>query len=473
MRSRQNTTGKGFANMQPSDVGSHTPSTTQAITRLLILLMMLGPGGIAAQESEKSFLPKAPEMILFHGEQDDELARQIDERAVIEEMYEVAAEKIRDSGYTMHVELSDFRTLYPEAFDETLWSDMISRPDGRKLRGQRTDFVVEQDGQKTVRSHREVAWETKSEIKSTLAEKGLTELTVEQALGLYASHPRAESNSMEKSLKAPVDSESFEGGNADAIRALTTYQATLQYEADTVSYRAVALWELGPDGQVLANLQDRVFESVGQFVSEGTLSTPHKSFEAFRADMQRQPSAGLGGGWNKSIKGKAGVDIELKLRDPGDIDPIIRCRTEVVDKLSPFQYLRDSTGHATGNHLAAFDLISRFTCHENCDVSCQPLIYNNGCNDGGTYEGLLVTGHKEYKVLDQKSSTASKIATCTAGMQCAVKECIVFVCGSVGVNVSIAGQSVTFGAATNALWKANMSDSTSHTCTIIPPPMCT
>jgi len=350
--------------------------------------------------------------------------------AVLEKFIRVAYERLSRlvgrSGEKIEFELSDFRTYYPEEYDQANWLSVVDMPAGWVVDvSRKRERRVEGGAVTSSRIWYEASWDHRSEFPVTDELRSAT-------------------------LQDMVDSaqtDDFFGGRSHL--ALTSYEVVVSFQGRQRTYRAAFHWFGSETDETPVTVSDLITQGVDLALAEPT--TPPLGEEVTQGDRERDHAPS-----------KPGLSESIRWRDdhrpglgdhPGwsSVSGAVNSSSCVAESKSDSVKLNNvgQDDHTQGHHIASASFEISCTCESDCETSCQSNVKQEQCLDEGAclncYNDPLTTCHTASPPsTDQELVTALESATCGGVVGCAFTKCkLGCLCGaSVSVDVSQGAASI-------------------------------
>ncbi|MEM9554134.1 MAG: hypothetical protein AAGC60_07735 [Acidobacteriota bacterium] len=342
-----------------------------------------------------------------------DLLAALDAPAAIRDIYARFAAASAASGHDISFSFGETATYRPDQFDELVWLELFTEPGGWSIETiphTRLGALPSDDLVSLVS-----AWESVDDT-SWRAQDFLKRTTLLRA-------------SEATSQLADWDPERI----ADLI-GLSTVEVTVSFDGRERSYRALALWKPLSDDTVLFTLVDHVTSGV-------TLAFHEERVIVSRQDILTRPET----------------------EDSTPLKDLICLNWTAYDEYDPTLSTGALTnGHSTGSHGASLRA-ARYCSQNNCTSFCSPYSAFKACNESGSISNPLYWHKKSNTVaVDSINGYGEGRSECGYGWGCAVKSCLLGVCGGISFGATGRGASLKVNATSGVL--SDMSISKGGTC---------
>ncbi|MEM9554128.1 MAG: hypothetical protein AAGC60_07705 [Acidobacteriota bacterium] len=345
-------------------------------------------------------MAQAPDNPLPKGEASGDPLRTFEPAVAIAEIYQRFEDAARASGQDIRFELGEPETFRREQFGELIWVDLFTPPGGWTLETVphvRMGDLPSENLVSFVSSWETVdgsTWHTQEFLKST------TLLRADQAadrLGAWNEDRLA------------------------GLDALSTFDVKVTFGERTRSYIALVLWKALAGDTLLFTLADHVtpdvalaFHEERRLVSEEEILAPSRTRETLPQKLQCLPYD------NRDYYGPT--------LSTGNI----------------------ATDHSSGGHSATLR-VGRYCSASGCFSECMPYSASKACNETGSVSFGFWHKKSTRVVVDAKTGYATNPAECGYAWGCAVKKCLLGICGGASFGASGRGAEIKVSATSPVL----------------------
>lgn len=376
---------------------------------------------------------------------DDDVSESQREAMVVHAAYDALERYAEWPTQDLSFELSYFETFTPDQFDEVLYVDLATLPEGEVVTITRSTRNL--DASDVFFRHYIPRWDVSGANWRNAPE-------AQRMLAMTVAEVFAEAGRQDPELAS--------------VERITRYRVTVRLAGKSLDYRAAFLWL--PAGSQPHELRFRALDHITQGVAEAAgedLPTIEGARRILRQRETQEPVRDLYG--NSESPLPSVHDPSAPSSDPGapageeshgvvgvTAASITSCRSQTTP-YSTHDGHSGTGGHLSGSHFSHADFSIECTCGSSCTSACSATLAGGTatCDDTGTYwDACHHMADSNNSSTDFQGNGTSSGAACGVGFGCVKKSCLFCGCG-VSVSVSAVKSSVSFTTSGGPDWQGN------------------